>query len=131
MHGCSLALTACRCACGCACCPVGVLSWLSHGTSSMLACMLPPVALAALQSGFRLPEFYTLAMVRHHLPPALPPPLAAEEGVHAVAVTGGMMHQVWGLRVGSHPTAAHLRVLYQATAALVALGLAAWIVIVR
>lgn len=99
----------------------------------MLACMLPPVALAALQSGFRLPEFYTLAMVRHHPPPPLPPPptwrLLRRAGL-AVTVAG-MIDQVWWLRVGSHPTAAHLRVLYQATAALVALGLAAWIVIVR
>jgi hypothetical protein len=41
-----------------------VFSWHAHGTASMLVSMFPPSSLAWLQTGFRMPELYTLAMVR-------------------------------------------------------------------
>jgi hypothetical protein len=42
---------------------LGVFSWLCHGTASMLASMYPATAIAYLQTGFRCPEIYTIAIV--------------------------------------------------------------------
>lgn len=42
---------------------LGVSGWLAHGTASMLASMYPATAIAYLQTGFRCPEIYTIAIV--------------------------------------------------------------------
>ena len=42
---------------------LGIFSWLCHGTASMLASMYPAMAIAYLQTGFRCPEIYTIAIV--------------------------------------------------------------------
>ena len=42
---------------------LGIFSWLCHGTASMLASMYPATAIAYLQTGFRCPEIYTIAIV--------------------------------------------------------------------
>lgn len=41
---------------------LGAASFLAHGTATTLAAMFPPAATAWLQTGFRLPELYTLAL---------------------------------------------------------------------
>ncbi len=41
---------------------MGAASWLAHGTVTTLVIMFPPAAQAWLQTGFRMPEIYTLAM---------------------------------------------------------------------
>ena len=79
---------------------LGAVSWLAHGCCTTLAAMFPSAARAWLQTGFRLPELYTLA---------------------AVAV----------LDLGAQPNPTHLRLFIQATAALVLVGLAAWIRLVQ
>ena len=42
---------------------LGIFGWLAHGTASMLASMYPATAIAYLQTGFRCPEIYTIAIV--------------------------------------------------------------------
>ena len=42
---------------------LGIFGWLAHGTASMLASMYPATAIAYLQTGFRCPEIYTIAVV--------------------------------------------------------------------
>lgn len=42
---------------------VGTFSWLCHGTACQLCSMFPPSSTAYLQTGFRTPEIYTLAIV--------------------------------------------------------------------
>ena len=39
---------------------MGTFSWLAHGTASTVVSIFPPAALVWLQSGFRMPEIYTL-----------------------------------------------------------------------
>lgn len=39
---------------------MGTFCWLAHGTASTVAVMFPRAAMAWLQSGFRMPEMYTL-----------------------------------------------------------------------
>jgi len=42
---------------------IGAFSWLMHGTACMLVAMFPPAATAYLQTGFRCPEIFTVAIV--------------------------------------------------------------------
>lgn len=42
---------------------LGVCGWLCHGTATMLASMYPSFAIAALQTGFRCPEIFTIIAV--------------------------------------------------------------------
>jgi hypothetical protein len=80
---------------------MGVFSWLAHGTATSLVTMFPPSALTYLQTGFRMPELYTLGMLY-------------------------FLHVG-----GAHPDVGDLRVLFRVTAGLVGLGACAWVCIMR
>jgi hypothetical protein len=106
---------------------MGTFSWLAHGTASTVVSMFPPAALAWLQSGFRMPEMYTLGKHRDEL-------IGWAKNKVSLLLLLTLTHpsfpapgMVSFLQIGAHSKLTDLRLLFHATAALVLTGAGAWV----